>query len=155
MKSKEWVAVIAVVLIVAVIASLVTVNITGNIIKVPTSVATTQTEVYTKADMDRIMTNYTENLFKRAHSTNEYWLGNTRPVIDGFSAYNSHHSKCLIGQVKFIYPNDEQISSIIPCNQILNITEMRRHNDWVNGTDVSGKYLCIKPDIWLISVKQE
>ena len=50
MKSKEWIGVIAVVVVVAVIASLVTTNITGNFIKVKS--VSSGTNVYTKTEID-------------------------------------------------------------------------------------------------------
>ena len=50
MKSKEWVGVIAVVVIIAVVMSLITAGITGDVIRVKK--ATTGAYVYTKADID-------------------------------------------------------------------------------------------------------
>ena len=61
MKGKEWVTVIAIVFVVAVIASLITANITGNVIKVGKS--RFGTEVYTKAEIDGLLReNSDENL---------------------------------------------------------------------------------------------
>ena len=50
-KNNLWVVVV-IAIVVAVIASLITVNLTGNSIKVPSATSTTQTEVYTKAEVD-------------------------------------------------------------------------------------------------------
>ncbi|MBS3100247.1 hypothetical protein J4463_03480 [Candidatus Pacearchaeota archaeon] len=53
MKSKEWIGVIAVVLIVAVVASLVTMSIAGDVIKVKPVL--NGTNVYTKAEVDTML----------------------------------------------------------------------------------------------------
>ncbi|MBS3099894.1 hypothetical protein J4463_01630 [Candidatus Pacearchaeota archaeon] len=55
MKSKEWVGVIAVVLIVAVVASLVTTSITGDVIRVNKDINGTY-RVYTQLEMDQKLT---------------------------------------------------------------------------------------------------
>ena len=53
-KNNLWVVVV-IAIVVAVIASLITVNLTGNSIKVPSATSTTQTEVYTKAEVDTML----------------------------------------------------------------------------------------------------
>lgn len=59
MKGKEWLIVIVVVIIVAVLASLITSNLAGNVVRVPTSIATTQTDIYTKGEIDTKLGNIT------------------------------------------------------------------------------------------------
>jgi len=53
-KGQLWM-IVGITLVVAVVASLITISVTGNIVKVPTSVAVTQTDVYTKAEMDTLL----------------------------------------------------------------------------------------------------
>jgi hypothetical protein len=55
MKKKEWYIVIAIVIVIAVISSFITAKFTGNVIKVPTSTAITQSDVYTKTEIDSII----------------------------------------------------------------------------------------------------
>lgn len=59
MKQKEWIAVIIAIIVIAVIISLVTVKLTGDVIKVQKT--TYGTDIYTKAEID--------NKFKNINST--------------------------------------------------------------------------------------
>ncbi|MBS3092256.1 hypothetical protein J4466_02445 [Candidatus Pacearchaeota archaeon] len=63
MKNKEWMVIIAVVLVVAVAASLITANITGNVIgfKAARGYGPLAQEVYTKAEIDAKFTNLKSN----------------------------------------------------------------------------------------------
>jgi len=59
MNKKDWIIVIILMIVIGVGASLLTTKMTGNVIKVPTTVSTTQADVYTKAEVDAILGNFT------------------------------------------------------------------------------------------------
>ena len=82
-KNNLWIVVI-VAIIVAVISSLITVSLTGNVVKVPTSTATTQTDVYTKAEVDSKLSSFINsgNLFGKSIMLTEP-ISNKQTVING------------------------------------------------------------------------
>jgi len=52
MNKKDWIYAIIAMIVIVLLVYFIAPKITGNIVKVPTSVATTQTDIYTKAEVD-------------------------------------------------------------------------------------------------------
>ena len=87
MKSKEWTIVIGVVLVVAIAASLITANITGNTIKAARGFGPNAKEVYTKQEIDNKLNNLNsidsslDSLTVRSVSNDDGFLLNS-PLAD-------------------------------------------------------------------------
>jgi hypothetical protein len=60
MDKKEWIIVISIIIIVAVVSSFVSMSLTGNVIKVSTSNSKKAPEVYTKAEIDAKLANLSQ-----------------------------------------------------------------------------------------------
>ncbi|MBS3100050.1 hypothetical protein J4463_02440 [Candidatus Pacearchaeota archaeon] len=116
MKSKEWVGVIAVVVIIAVVMSLITAGITGDVIRVKK--ATTGAYVYTKADIDAKLRDISG--FPKNCNGNSF----VSVAAQNGTAYcrENLHNKCLISEVTLTLVNStaEQLMYVehhyIPCN---------------------------------------
>jgi hypothetical protein len=110
MKGKEWLIVIAAVIVVAVLASLITSNLTGNVVKVPTSVATTQTDIYTKTEVDGLIKNIggtPKNCMVHSFASSAYSNGN---ILCAQQTAN----KCLIGELILTATTNKTTSSGYP-----------------------------------------
>jgi len=59
-KGQFW-TIAGVAVIIAIVSSIITTSITGNILKVPTSISTTQVDVYTKTEVDDLLSVKTTN----------------------------------------------------------------------------------------------
>ena len=74
MKKKEWLIVIAVIIIVAVVASFITINITGDVVKVKTASGQKAPLVYTAGEVDEMINSISVNnlLRKNCRLVTEY-----------------------------------------------------------------------------------
>ena len=86
-------------LVVAILASLVTLSMTGNLVKVPTSTATTQTDIYTKVEVDTLMRNVNSGVLSMFRNRciitnpNLYYINATYTASDVCTKYNLGYNK--------------------------------------------------------------
>ncbi|MEM3113253.1 MAG: hypothetical protein QXI33_02405 [Candidatus Pacearchaeota archaeon] len=167
-KSQIW-TIVGVSLVVAIITSVATASITGNVIRLNQdrfgkyNVYTTA-ETYSKVQIDALIKNLSNKatysgvgeMFGDAKTTGQVWLGISQRDGQPIRITNGHtecgpNSECLIGFGGIVHPNTQYFSydneGVLSCDQTLDLNQAESRNDWVNGSKFIVQYLCIDKEL--------
>lgn len=109
MNKKDWWIILAVVIVVAILTSLITLGVTGNVIRV-NSVSAGAYQVYTKAEVDKLITGIGQNIsnrFKNCGPTMSLASSDT-----GNNACLKQSQSCVFGYIYMRY-----LVNITPTNE--------------------------------------
>ena len=154
MAKNNLLMVIGVALVVAVIASVATVAITGNYIKVNQNKFGNY-KVYTVDEIDTKLKNVATyegvlEMIGDATSTGQIRLGSSqrdnKPIIVTNGRTECGTKKCLIGFGGIVFPNTNyfnyDVEGILSCDETLDLNQLKTHQDWIDGSMFIVQYLC-------------
>ena len=140
MENNNLWAVVGVALIVAIVASVATVAVTGNIIKVPTSVATTQADIYTKAEVDTLI----KGISMKQSTLNCSKSGGFADTETGNTVCAKEGKACLIG-LNYARMYNKNQTVIYP----MHLTVMNCNQNQVSYTETRLGYQVDKDLSWI------